>query len=406
MAKQVLIIGAGKEQKRMFELAQRLGLVIIAVDVNPSAACFFMAHHSIVASSRDPGRILAQLAELGLRPDAVTTLGSDVPLTLAGIAKFFGLTGPSMASADLLIDKYRMKEAFRRTGIPTPPQLLLRAADNLNHVHGLPEGRLISKPTVGRGSAGVARADNPDDLEAAVTLSRAASENGDIVIESYVDGPQFSVEGFVLDGKTTLVGISERNYSRNDISYPHVVEDGGTIAENYSTAFFAKAEGLLSDCADALLIRNGPIKGDFVQDTSGDLQVIEIAGRLSGGWLASHQIPAARGVDLVEINLRHALGEQITAKDLRPRVQKATAIRYWFPSAGTLRQITGYENLKNRPDVILTELFVNVGDVLVSPRKHSDRVGCVISVAPSKQEAIERAESAIRSVSFQTTVGE
>ena len=402
MAKQVLIIGAGKEQRQMFELAQKLGLVIIAVDVNPSAPCFSLAQHHIVASSRDPVGILAQLAELGLRPDAVTTLGSDVPLTLARLAEFFGLRGPSVASANLLVDKHLMKEAFRRSGIPTPPQILLRATDGLEHVFGLPEGRLISKPTVGRGSAGVARADTPEDLIAAITLSRTASDNGDVVVESYLDGPQFSVEGFVLDGKTTLVGISERNYSRNDMSYPYVIEDGGTIAESYSTAFFAEAEELLSDCADALRIRNGPIKGDFVQDRSGGLQVIEIAGRLSGGWLASHQIPAARGVDLVEINLRHALGEQINAEDLRPREQKATAIRYWFPSPGTLRQIQGYENLKKRPELILTELFVNVGDVLVSPRKHSDRVGCVISVAPSKHEAIERAESAIRSVTFLT----
>jgi biotin carboxylase len=181
------------------------------------------------------------------------------------------------------------------------------------------------------------------------------------------------------------------------------VEDGGTISESDPPEFFAEAEELLGASAAAMEISNGPVKGDFVRSESGQLMVIEIAGRLSGGWFASDQILAARGIDLVEIALKFALGIEIFPSDLDAKRQHATAIRYWFPQPGQLQRIEGLEEIKTRSDIIQSDTFFQPGEEIPLTTKHSDRAGFVISRGNSKSQAIQAAESAINQVSFVTT---
>ena len=136
--------------------------------------------------------------------------------------------------------------------------------------------------------------------------------------------------------------IAERNYSRLSQFKPYIIEDGGDIPPNLSKSQLQKIDRLILDSALAIGIEEGIIKGDIVIDNLGNTKIIEIAARLSGGWFATHQVPAASGVNLVETVIRHSLSLPINRSDLRPKLNNATSIRYWFPNEGLIKYFIGY----------------------------------------------------------------
>ena len=69
--------------------------------------------------------------------------------------------------------------------------------------------------------------------------------------------------------------------------------------------------------------------------------VIEIAARLSGGNFCYDKVPWSTGVDIVDILVDMAVGNPVDAARFVPTRSLATSQRYFFPAAGTIRQIDG-----------------------------------------------------------------
>ncbi len=87
-----------------------------------------------------------------------------------------------------------------------------------------------------------------------------------------------------------------------------MIENGGEQPSSLSLSQKTEVINLAEQAAAAMGIREGIAKGDMVLTSSGP-KVIEIAARLSGGWMSSDQIPLATGVDIVGAAIRIALGE-------------------------------------------------------------------------------------------------
>ena len=108
-------------------------------------------------------------------------------------------------------------------------------------------------------------------------------------------------------------------------------------------------------------MRDGVVKGDIVIH-DGRPHVIELAARLSGGYLCTHEIPLSTGVDFVGCAIRIALGEPPgpgrAGAAVRARRRAALAV----PDAGPRRRDQGAEAVAARPEVELCELRVAIGD--------------------------------------------
>jgi D-alanine-D-alanine ligase len=108
-------------------------------------------------------------------------------------------TGSSVLASALAMDKLKSKELFRLHNVPTAPYYVAKkeSLDDLAEVHGSFGFPVIAKPRGEGSSVGVARADNPAELEAAI---RGALAHDDLVlIERFVRGMEVHVG--VLDGR-------------------------------------------------------------------------------------------------------------------------------------------------------------------------------------------------------------
>jgi biotin carboxylase len=290
-----------------------------------------------------------------------------------------------------------MKQAFQRAGVPTAWFQSIESLDELRAVvaaRGLP---LVLKPVDGRGARGVLRLTEQTDLAWAFTHAKGQSRRGGVMVEEYLAGPQISTEGLLVDGVGTTCGFIDRNYEHLETFAPYVVENGGEQPSALPPEAQRQISSVAMDAGRALGIVSGNVKGDMVWTDRGPC-VIEIAARLSGGWMSTDQIPLGTGVDLIGCSIRLALGEPVPAEDLQPRRQRGVAIRYWFPPPGRVESIDGAEAFTELPWVHRLGFFVEPGEMMQPITDHTKRAGFVITTGATREEAVERARSVVAGV--------
>jgi len=398
------IVSGGAEAVPGIQRAKTMGLHVVVSDMNPDAPGFKEADDAVVADTYDAEGTAAAAAKFHKtkRPiDGVMCMASDVPVTVATVAAALGLPGIPVESARLAADKLAMKQAFQRAGVPIPWFQAIHALDELSAVvkdRGFP---LVLKPVDGRGARGVLRLTNDTDLAWAYAHAKSQSRSDHLIVEQYLAGPQISTEGLLVGGVGTTCGFIDRNYEHLETFAPYIVENGGEQPSALPPPAERQISSTAMDAGRAMGIVNGSVKGDMVWTDRGPF-VIEIAARLSGGWMSTDQIPLGVGVDLIGGAIRLALGEQVPAEDLRPRWHRGVAVRYFFPRPGRVMSIEGADAFAGVPWVHRLGFFVQPGEEVHPTTDHTKRAGFVITTGDTREEAVNRANTVVNAVRIRT----
>jgi len=222
----------------------------------------------------------------------------------------------------------------------------------------------------------------------------------EVIAEKFIFGLQISTEGLFHDGVFHCTGFADRNYTRLDDARPFMVEDGGDIPTILNEADKRKVEIEFEKAARALGIDWGPAKGDMIFGEDGKPYVIEIAARLSGGNFCYDKVPWSTGVDIVDILVDMAVGNPVDAARFTPTRDLATSQRYFFPAAGTIKQIDGVSAARAASHIRKVDIWAGPGQAVAAAENHPSRVGYVIACAPTRDEAIAAAEAAVARVEF------
>jgi biotin carboxylase len=179
-----------------------------------------------------------------------------------------------------------------------------------------------------------------------------------------------------------------------------MVEDGGDIPTVLNAADKKKVEVEFEKAARALGIDWGPAKGDMIFGDDGKAYVVEIAARLSGGNFCYDKVPWSTGVDIVDILVDMAVGNTVDPARFVPTRNLATSQRYFFPAAGTIKQIDGIGAAETASHIRKVDIWAGPGQAVAAAENHPSRVGYVIACAPTRAEAIAAAEAAVARVEF------
>jgi len=400
--KTLLVLGAGPEQVPVIQQAKRMGLYVVASDINPKAEGFKYANDYFIASTYDADQTVKEALFFNRKKrkiNGVMTAASDVPLTVARVTAVLGLPGNSIETATIAQDKLLMKETFKKYGVPVPWFLKLRGLGHFKKIvkeHGAP---LVIKPVDSRGARGVLFIDDKTDLEWSYKESKANSPTGRIMVEEFLEGPQISTESFLYDGFSVTPGIADRNYRDLKKFIPYIIENGGELPSNLPEAEQVSIKKIAELAASVLGIKRNSAKGDLVLTKEGP-KVIEIAARLSGGYFSTHEIPLNTGVDLVEAVIKVSLGEKIELEKLTPKYKNFMVQRYFFPKPGVIKSIKGVDKIKKLPFLILFRIYVKPGDTIKKIENHTERAGVFTVVGETRTEAFERSKKIINSLMF------
>jgi len=398
-----MIIGAAEEHCLGIRKAQSLGHRVFAVDGNANVPGAQMADFFARVSTYDAEGALAAANNHivnGGRIDGVMTLASDVPYTVAYVAEKLGLPGIGTDSARLASEKMLMKDRFAQHGVPMPAYEEVKSEKDLIEFYATHGPSVVVKPVDSRGARGVQLIRQAENLEGSIEIARDYSPSGRVMVESYLQGPQLSTEGFMIDGVAHIPSIFDRNYERLDMYAPFIVEDGGEMPSVYSESYQDEVQQVMQRAALALGIQTGVVKGDLVIH-EGRVKVIELAARMSGGFFGTIAAPVATGIDLVATLIRLSLGEPIEIESLRPQVHRGAAIRFAFPPSGEILQITGLDRVKSDPHCCYAHIFSKPGQIIEPITNHPARPAVVVAEGATAPEAASHARRFIQALTWE-----
>jgi biotin carboxylase len=398
--KTLLILGAGKEQVAAINAARAKGIRTVVLDFNPNADGRPLADEFHLVSTRDRDAILNFVKSYSGRIDGVMTIASDIPHMVSAAAEALGVHHIPVSVAETCVQKLHMKEKLAAAGVSVPAFARVTSRLELEAFIDRVGFPVVIKPVDNSGARGVQRLTAGMDIAVAFDYAKGFAYSGEVIAEKFISGLQISTEGLFHDGVFHCTGFADRNYTRLDDSKPFMVEDGGDIPTVLNGADKRKVEIEFEKAARALGIDWGPAKGDMIFGDDGKPYVVEIAARLSGGNFCYDKVPWSTGVDIVDILVDMAVGNPVDPARFAPTRNLATSQRYFFPAAGTIKQIDGIAAAETMPHIRKVDVWAGRGQAVAAAENHPSRVGYVIACAPTRAEAVAAAEAAVAKVEF------
>ena len=401
----LLIISGGIEAADAARRAKEMGHTVVVSDRDPAAPSFAFADSCLIADVYGPDETAAAAERYNRKIrkiDGVICVAADAPVTAAKVAQRLRIPGLPVHVAELACDKLAMKKCFQSAGVAVPWFAEVSTPQELQRI-AIERGRnLVIKPVDSRGSRGVQRVAQAEDMAKAFLLARSHSPSERVMVEQYLEGPQVSTESIVIDGVCHTPGFSDRNYEHLERYAPFFIENGGDLPSHLPAAIQQKVKDLVGRAAAAMGVTNGTVKGDIVVH-KGEPYVIELAARLSGGFFCTREIPLNTGVDFIGAAIRLALGETVTAAELEPSRQDAVVQRYAFPKPGMVVSVDGAEAARAVPGIAEVVVTARAGDIIPPAGDKRPSAAMVLATAATHELALKAANDALALIKIQTS---
>ena len=391
--KKILVLAAGLLQIPVIRKAREMGYRVIAADGSASAEGLKYADRAFVADITSEEKMLA-LARAE-KIDAVIHPCSEVSMAVMGrINDELGLSGIGRETALKATNKHLMREAFKAYGAPSPRSWCTTSADEAWKIfRDSMRTAAILKPSRNSGSRGIAKVTRALSETSFKNLyGRALKESRDasVMIEQFIEGPEFSVEIIVWQGVPHVLSVTDKKTT----GAPYFVE----LGHNQPSLFPEETVKAVAEAAcsgvKALGLDSCAAHAE-VKVQNGEPFLMEIGARLGGDFISTTLVQLSTGIDMVAAAISVAFGE---APDLTPKTApQGVCIRYFAPNPGRLKAIQNQEIL-HHPEVFDAELYRKPGDVIPPVRSSTDRSGHVIVTAPGAAEAVRRADEILSDV--------
>jgi biotin carboxylase len=395
VAKTVLFVGAGRHQRRAILYAQERGLRVVAVDRNPDAPGLEAADVGEAVDFTDVDAV-TEVARRHSVDGALTVSADRAVPVVAAVTERLGLPSIGSETAHVMTHKIAMRRRFADLGVPQPEFAAVRTVregkDALATV-GLPA---VLKPADSGGQRGIFYLGTEDDLEAHLWAALRESPAEEAIVESFHDGLELNGIAVARGGEVKVLTLSDRLRPPGPgfgVGWIHVYPASiyGDVLE--------EAERVAAHSVHALGLRDGIAFPQLLVSPDG-VRVVETAARIPGGQMAD-LVRHAVGIDLVEIALRQALGEEVPDELVDCSVKQPLAIRFLTAEPGPLRtgkvtRIGSLDPVLAAPGVVQADTYLQVGETIRPVERDGDRRGYVIAIGDTSVEALDRAEAAAR----------
>jgi len=389
--KNIVLLGGGPEQVDAIKISKALGYHTIVLDSNEFAIGRKLSNKFIQCDITNPSEVLKNIENLNVNGLMVHAI--ELSHVVAEVSEKLGLPNISKNTAINTTDKLKRLEILKKNHIPCPE---FSSATNLTEAKKIAKNigfPVVIKPVDNAGSRGVIQIKNSEKMEQyfdeSLTFCKSKKE---IIVEEYLTGPQVSTETVVYQNKCYTTGFSDRNYSNLKKYEPYFIEDGGDMPSNLPIETQKEAIRIAEKTIKTLGINFGAAKGDILIHNNIPY-ILEMASRTSGGRFASHQVPAATGVNILSSLLKMSVSDPIDVEEFKPKFYRGSSQRYILPPPGKIVSVTGVEEARKIEgviDIILSD-DLKPGTIITNMKNHTDRKGIIITVGETRNDATEKA---------------
>lgn len=203
----------------------------------------------------------------------------QVPMAEARLA--LGIPGMNTEAAQNFRDKARMKTLFNENGIPCAKHALTHDLESALEFARRCPYPVVAKPVSGAGSQTTFRVSNDEEmLQAFSSLGHAVAEG--VIIEEFIQGEEFSLDTFMLNGK--ILGQTINHY------YPTPLEAMANpwiqwrviLRKEHNGKAFDDIRKAGKKAIDVLGMKTGLSHMEWFRRKDGSIAISEIAARPPG----------------------------------------------------------------------------------------------------------------------------
>lgn len=376
--KKILVFGCGELQKSIIGRAHKMGLFVVGIDPCEDAYCKDDVDAFEVVGGQDYEGTCAVVEKHGI--NAIVTAATDKPLVMmARIAEKYGFPFYSVETAQWSTDKFQMKHRFELGDVPHAQG---RPISKVEEAEGL-MFPVIVKPRDNSGSRGVKLCRNVEELKASIEEALENSKLDTVLVEEFIEGPEYSIEGLHHDGKNEVIQFTEKKTTE----FPYNVELGHIQPANISEGNQQKIREIVSKIGKAMNYVNCPSHTELKINERG-IFVIETSPRLGGDYITSTLTPLSTGVNLEDELLEIALGETINPQ---PKAVQYSGVRFFaFKEGSFIKHVPDETFVKAWPHVVDFAFTLKEGDKVNRITSSLNRYGQLILQAGNR-DAIEEA---------------
>ena len=347
---------------------------------------------AVEVDTADPAAVSDALARRFSDIAGVTSTAEFFCPAAAQVARQLGLPGPDPSATWRCRDKAQQRRQFAKFGLPVPrfaeADSVVGAIEAAKRI-GLP---VVTKPVDGSGSINVALCTTLDDVEmqAESIIAQARNIRGlpaarRLLVEQFMEGPEISIEA--LHGN--LIAAVGKHLS----APPRFVETGHDVPASLSKRDARAVEKMVRRGLRALGVMWGVTHTELKLTRTGPV-IVEVNPRMAGGHIPE-LVLLATGIDLPMEAVLASTGQH-----RHPRASRhgAAAIRFVVAqSQGVAQAFDGLEAARSLRGVREVSLGA-AGSALEVHGDVRDRVGHVIAVAETPEQAAMSAQLAVQAI--------
>lgn len=276
--KKAFVLAGGNDQielikgiKKRFPEAE-----VILIDMNPNVRAKDFADRMLVISTMDYDKVLEAARAENI--DLILSACGDQPLrTMAYVSEKLGLPCYlTFEQAQNLTNKVLMKKLMIEGGIPTSKYHRFDINSDIT-TDGL-SFPLVIKPADNNGSKGIIKVYSKQEFDKAIAEARKYTVSGDLLVEEFKEGEEYSVEAFIRNGEPYIVFASKNIKVKNRNTF--------TICSNeYVSALPSELERkikeIVAKIGKTFNIDNVPLLIQMIVKDS-EVNVIEFSARTGG----------------------------------------------------------------------------------------------------------------------------
>ncbi len=374
MAKRILFIPAGIAQFEIINRAIGLGFYAIAMDGDKTASGLKIAHESYVEDILNIEKI--KYVYNKSNADAIVSVSCDSAMhSISKACDELNIPGIKEVNAITSQNKYIQRVCLKNAGLLVPHfEKINNYKEAILFWDNFDLKKMIIKPNDSSGSKGVSLIFDKKNIKKAFSYALNNSRNKKVIVEEFIEGPEFSVEAWETNKKISIIAISEKERTDPPYLLDKKVHFPPLISEKYKDRIKSAAIEAIKACE----YRECPIHLECIFTCRGPV-VVELSARGAGFKVFSEILPQISGFCTAKASIDNALGKQ--PEILIKKTGICCSIGFIDPIPGKLFSVNGVEEAKQIKGIKEVIIYKNKGTILKSLQAGCDRVGHVIAIA-------------------------
>ncbi|MEY8412517.1 ATP-grasp domain-containing protein [Lachnospiraceae bacterium 62-26] len=362
--KKILILGVASVQMDAILQLKNMGCETYAVAMAQDGPGAEAADYFEIINILDENKLTEYILKNQI--DVVYSTGSDLAMPVAcRLSEKLGM--PYFVSSDtayICNHKNSMRKKLSKDCRGNIPYQVMESVQKIEIPFPV-----ILKPSDAQGQRGIFLVNSQKEFIKHFEAAKKYSKEKKVIIEKYIDGPEISVNGYMVDGVMKFLAASDRKTwpEYTGLIHKHIVPCRA-ISENAKRELFS----IVTEACNRIGIINGPVY--FQMKVEGDHPyIIEMTPRLDGCHMWNI-LNKATGINLMKLVFEHLLYGNTSELDKKFRMNPMELV-FWCQKPNSYMDRSVFELPE---DAVEYFYYYNNGDFVRPVNGRFDKVGYYI----------------------------